>query len=199
MKIRGKVKTQPIQFSEAFLNDLLNDGNSCVTLKLKKQHLSLHPFHFNNLNAAVKDILNGRIKKFNKEYVKSFACKSEVDYYCKFFFRLDGILLGYRNIKVLECSAPVYDDSCFAHINIEAEFFIFKPEINKILHGTVVKKIRDQYIGCLLHQIFNVSLPRPKEAEDWVGADMHVGHEISFRITYLNMESHIPYIKAQPM
>lgn len=98
-------------------------------------------------------------------------------------------------MKVCTSTAPIFDDSCFAHVNIEADFFIFKPEVNKILHGTVSKKSRN-HIGCLLHRVFNVSLPRPNDVDEWIGDDVQIGHEVSFKISYLKLETRLPYIRA---
>lgn len=116
-----------------------------------------------------------------------------------FCFRFDGILLSFKNIKVLESYAPIYDDSCFVHVNIEADFYIFKPELNKTLNGIVVKRFKDIYLGCLLYQIFNVALPKDEGNDNWIGSKVQIGDEISFKITYLNLEGHLPHIKAQPM
>lgn len=66
MKPHGKVKY--IQFAQDYLEDLLNNDNSCVTLKRRNQHLSLHPYHLNDLNNSLKDILNEKVGKHIKEY-----------------------------------------------------------------------------------------------------------------------------------
>lgn len=67
MRGREKGKSRYIEFSQDYLKNLLNDNNSCVTLKKGNQHLALHPYHFNNLNNSLNDILNKKVGKYIKE------------------------------------------------------------------------------------------------------------------------------------
>lgn len=60
-------KKGQIYFEKKFLNELKNDPESCVTVQRKSTHLSLHPFHFNDIVNSIKDILNKDVAKYNKE------------------------------------------------------------------------------------------------------------------------------------
>lgn len=175
------------------LDLLIEDENSCVELQTLQEHLALHPFHLNDLSNSVKDILNSRIGKFCVRYVIYFIVILSIHKNC--FLRLDGILCGYKNIKFLSKLGHISDDSCFIHVDIEAEFFIFKPTKRKILEGIVHKKTKD-HIGCLVHKIFNVSLPKPKKGE-WIGESLTINSRIQLEISSTNFDGKLPYIKGK--
>jgi DNA-directed RNA polymerase I subunit RPA43 len=163
-------------FNLKHLDKLIKEDNSCVHLHKMKHHIALHPYHLGDLTNSVKDILNKRIGKF-----------------CS---RLGGILCGYKNIKFLSEEGHICDDSSFIHINIQADFFIFKPSIGKVIEGVVSKKSKD-HVGCLVHNIFNVSLPRPKHVENWIGQTLIPNSEVKFKITYTNFKGKLPYITGE--
>jgi len=170
-------------FDKQFLDTLVEDKSSCVEVKEQNYHIALHPFHLNNINESVKDLLNQGISKYDK--------------------KLGGILLGYHDIKLLSSTGAVSNDSFFIHTDVAAAFYLFKPEIGKILTGTVNKKSED-HVGCLVHKTFNVSLPKPAKIDDdddddddWLGSRVQIGHDILFRITFMNLEIELPYIRAE--
>lgn len=84
------------------------------------------------------------------------------------------------------------------HIDIQADFYIFKPEIGKFLKGIVNKKSRS-HLGCLVYQLFNVSLPSEEGDDGWMGDSVSVGQEIMFRITDTNLNRKLPYIQGNIM
>ncbi|KAJ8936021.1 hypothetical protein NQ314_012525 [Rhamnusium bicolor] len=115
----GKFKIG-IKFDIKLLNTLTNNINSGVEILRSKHHLSLHPIHLNDFNKSIRDILSGGIAKYNKN--------------------LSGILLGYQNIKLPVDIGFINYDSCYIHIDLEADFFVFKPEIGKEMQGVVNRK-----------------------------------------------------------
>lgn len=169
-----QVKKIKKQFDVAFLENLLLEETSCVCLKTCKHHLALHPYHLNDLVNSVKDVLNRHLSKYMPE--------------------LEGILCGYKNIKLLNELGTISDDSCYIHVDIEADFFIFKPIIGQMLKG-VVKKMTKDHVGCLVHNLFNVSLPlsRQKEFIEYLGVDT----EVQFRIKTTNFDGRLPYIRGE--
>lgn len=85
-------------------------------------------------------------------------------------------------------------DSFFIHIDIVASFYLFKPEVGKVLHGIVNKKSED-HVGCLVHNTFNVSLPKPEDDEEW--SKVELKSEILFHITCIDLNGRLPYIRAE--
>ncbi|CAG9821775.1 unnamed protein product [Phaedon cochleariae] len=170
-------KFNVIKFDSKVLNALKDIPNSGVEAERKKQHLALHPIHLNDFGKSVKDLLNEDVARYSKD--------------------LDGILLGYEDIKLLSNGGFIQTDSCYIHIDIEAHFFVFRPKIGEEMKGIVTRKSKD-HVGVLVYNTFNVSIPPGDEEEDhWIGLDVQVGYEVSFRIVFFTMTSFMPYIRGQ--
>lgn len=103
--------------------------------------------------------------------------------------------MGYKNIKLISKNGVIHDDSSGIHINLESDFFIFKPSIGKQMEGVVNRKGKD-FLGVLVYNTFNVSLPKPQSEDNWLGDDVHVGYTILFQIEDVDTSLHIPYIKG---
>ncbi|KAB0795697.1 hypothetical protein PPYR_09758 [Photinus pyralis] len=171
-------KTQRIiSFQIEYLNSLVADETSSVIVQEQQYHLALHPYHLNNIKQSIKDLLSQKIARYDQ--------------------KLGGILLGFENTKLLT-EGVIMNDSCFIHIDVSANFFIFKPEVGQILVGVVNKKSKD-HVGCLLYNTFNVSLPKPEDqdVESWSGTYSEIGNEIKFRITFMKLQARLPYIRGQ--
>lgn len=54
------------------------------------------------------------------------------------FCRLDGILLSYRHLRVLSKSASVAAETSGVVLEIQADFYVFRPEIGGVLQGNVI-------------------------------------------------------------
>ncbi|CAH0545898.1 unnamed protein product [Brassicogethes aeneus] len=165
-----------ISFDKKLLNQLKDNECSCVEVHQKTQHLALHPLQLENLNNSIKDTLNKGIARYNK--------------------KLEGILLGYQHIKLCGDTGAINFDSCFVHIDIQADFYLFKPNVDRILSGIVNKKSTD-HVGVLVYSAFNVSLPKPADAEDWLGERVQIGSEVTFRVSFTDFESRLPYIRGE--
>lgn len=118
---------------------------------------------------------------------------------------LNGIVLGYENVRLLSDVGELNYDNCFVHVNVLADFYIFRPTVGSQLHGVVNKKSKD-HVGCLVFNHFNVSIPKPPPPEtedgdegDWLGASTQLGHEIAFTVTYTNFDRRLPYIRGEIM
>lgn len=186
-----------IQFTMNYLNNLKEDKSSCVVLKKQECQLKVHYLHFNNINNTVKKILDQRIPKYNKEYNIFISIKYFFNDFF-FVFRLGGIILGYQNIEVLQGESGVTMEGEFIPVNIKAKVFVFTPEVDAILSGIVNKKSKD-HLGCLVHNIFNVSIPKPSNCEEWIGDFAKLKQEIQFKITFIKLKSRLPYIRGEIM
>lgn len=165
----------PITFEIEYLRSLKEDSKSCVYMEHAKEHLALHPFQLDNISNSIKELLNKNIAR-----------------YCS---HLSGILLGYDNIKLLEPDGVICDDSCFVHTDIEADFYVLKPEIDSTLQG-VITKISKDHVACLVHKTFTISLPKPENAISWIGNKSQIGQEVQFTIVEAVFEGSLPYIRG---
>lgn len=164
-----------ITWSLLELAGLLEDEDSQVHFERMKKHLGLHPFHMNDLSAALNEILSSGLNAYDSE--------------------LQGFLLAYKNPKLLTPLGDIFYDSCFIHIDIEADFYVFRPQIGHLLKGVVHKKGAN-YIGVLMHKAFNVSIPKPENVENWPGDMVNIGQEVRFEVTNLDFTSRLPFIRG---
>ncbi|KAK2586587.1 hypothetical protein KPH14_011465 [Odynerus spinipes] len=164
-----------ITWSLLELAGLLEDEDSQVYYEKIKKHLGLHPFHLTNLHAALNEILSSSLNSYDSE--------------------LQGFLLAYKNPKLLTALGDIFYDSCFIHVDIEADFYVFRPEVGQILKGIVNKKGYN-HIGVLVHKAFNVSIPKSENAQEWPGNLVEIGQEIKFKITHLDLTSRLPFIRG---
>lgn len=113
-------------------------------------------------------------------------------------FRLGGILLGYQNIKLLNDKGTIHDDSSGIHVDLEGDFFVFKPSVGKEMQGVVNRKGED-FLGVLVYQTFNVSIPKPQNEDKWLGQDIQIGNEVLFKIQHVDTSFHLPFIRGDLM
>ncbi|KAK1118960.1 hypothetical protein K0M31_013730 [Melipona bicolor] len=164
-----------ITWSSLELAGLVEDEESRVYFEKFKKHFGLHPFHLTNLNAALNEILSSNLNSYDPD--------------------LKGFLLAYRNPKLLTSLGEIFYDTCFIHVDVETEFYVFRPEVGCKLKGVVNKKGLD-HIGILVHKTFNVSIPKPNDEEDWPGDKVEIGQEVKFTITVLDFNSKLPFIRG---
>ncbi|XP_043263380.1 DNA-directed RNA polymerase I subunit RPA43-like [Colletes gigas] len=164
-----------ITWSILELAGLLEDEDSHVYFERLKKHFGLHPFHLTNLNAALNEILSSNLNLHDAE--------------------LKGFLLAYKNPKLLTSLGEIFYDTCFIHVDIEADFYIFRPKVGCSLKGIVNKKGID-HIGVLVHKAFNVSIPKMDNDENWPGDNLEIGQEVRFKVTSLDFDSKLPFIRG---
>ncbi|KOC63019.1 DNA-directed RNA polymerase I subunit RPA43 [Habropoda laboriosa] len=168
-------KCTGITWSLLELAGLIEDEDSRVHFEKCRKHLGLHPFHLTNLNAALNEILSSNLNSYDND--------------------LKGFLLAYKNPKLLTPLGEIFYDTCFIHVDIEADFYIFRPKVGYALKGIVNKKGLD-HIGVLIHKTFNVSIPKPDDDENWSGDNLEIGQEVRFVITLLDFTGKLPFIRG---
>ncbi|CAH2236788.1 DNA-directed RNA polymerase I subunit RPA43 [Pararge aegeria] len=166
-----------IKFDLKELRKLANDNNSCVVEKKVTQNLALQPWCLGNLKDSIKNLLDYKIGKFDKEF--------------------NGILLSYKNLRVLQNVGAIRNDNADVHFQVQADYFIFRPHVGAMLKGIVNKK-SFTHLGILVHRVFNVVIPRPTEVpDDWIGSTVEEGQEVMFQIVVLDLYGALPYIRGK--
>ncbi|KAJ8667333.1 hypothetical protein QAD02_008995 [Eretmocerus hayati] len=168
-----------VSWTSLELEGLVEDEDSCVFVERKQKHLGLHPYHLSNLSAALREILDAGLNRYDQE--------------------LNGLLLSYKNPKLLSPLGDILYDTCFVHVDVEADFYIFRPEVGKSLKG-IVNKVSYHHIGVLLHKIFNVSIRKPDikngEESNWPEEEIHEGQEVRFTLEDVDYKTRIPYMRG---
>ncbi|CAH0579248.1 unnamed protein product [Chrysodeixis includens] len=167
-----------IKFDIKELKKLATDKNSCIIEKKVTQNLALQPWCLGNLKESIKNLLDYKIGKFDKEF--------------------NGILLSYKNPSILQNVGTIRNDNADIHFQVKADYFIFRPFVGATLTGIVNKKSMT-HLGILVHRVFNVVIPRPTEEPGnmWVGSNVQEGQEVVFRIVVLDLYGALPYIRGE--
>ena len=142
--------------------------HSCLVEMETQEHVALSPYYIGRIKQGVQKQIEHKIQRW------------------KFLEEYGGIIVAYHNIKLLQRSAEIYDESPLLHFDIRVKYIVFKPELGKKLVG-VVNETSSDHVGCLVHGSFNASLAKPKSHKNaWVGSKLEIGTEFVFRVCDLS-------------
>ncbi|XP_026279766.1 nucleolar protein dao-5 [Frankliniella occidentalis] len=168
-----------IPWGENEIEKLASSSDSRIYLVHEKIPVVLQPFHLQDLKSAVRDLLNTSIGSYHKS--------------------LNGIILSYKHLKVISKSASVAAETSGVVVTIQADFFVFRPEVGNVLKG-IVNKISKDHVGVLLYQRFNISCPRPSSesrSEKWLGNQVSMQQEVTFKVKEANFSGTLPFLKGK--
>ncbi|KOB73896.1 RPA43 protein [Operophtera brumata] len=149
-----------IKFDLKELRKFTNDNNSCVIEKKVTQNLALQPWCLGNLKESIKNLLDYKIGKFDKEF--------------------NGIILSYKNLRILQNIGTIRKDNSDISFQVQADYFIFRPFVGATLSGVVNKKTIT-HLGILVHR------PTEERGNKWLGESIEEGQEVSFRIVSMEL------------
>ncbi|KAL6429312.1 hypothetical protein ACFW04_008192 [Cataglyphis niger] len=164
-----------ITWSLLELTGLLEEEDAHVHFERTTKHLALHPYHLSNIKQGLNQILKSSLNCYDKE--------------------LKGFMLAFKHPKLLNNFGELLYDSPFIHVDIEADFYLFRPMIGSFLKGIVNKKGLD-HIVVLVHKIYTISIPKPDNIEEWLGDLVEIGQEIRCCVNQVNYKSKPPFICA---
>ncbi|XP_023673370.1 DNA-directed RNA polymerase I subunit RPA43 isoform X2 [Paramormyrops kingsleyae] len=143
---------------------------SCLVLDTTRRHVALSPMFLKKKKTGIQEQLNCELLKYSES--------------------MNGVPLAYDSIKVLGQHGDIYDDQGFIHLNIEATFVIFRPRKGQKLLG-VINKVGVSHVGCLVHDSFNASIPKPYQVsvEAWRQAGFAVGDTLEFEVFQLDADA----------
>ncbi|XP_051872360.1 DNA-directed RNA polymerase I subunit RPA43 isoform X2 [Pristis pectinata] len=157
----------PLSFSEAC--SLIQSPHSCLVLDTCRRHLALCPLYLNRKRSGIERQLKTELLRFSES--------------------LQGVPVAYDKVRLIGALGDIYDDQGYIHLNIEADFVIFRPKIGQKLMGTV-NKVAPSHIGCLVHGCFNASIPKPHHANGiWPGFAVTVGDILEFEVVQLDADA----------
>ncbi|KAK6191579.1 hypothetical protein SNE40_003231 [Patella caerulea] len=166
---------EKIGFNEA--KTLLHDQYSCLQLITKCRDIILAPRYIGKTSHGIREQLDREVNLY-----------SDV---------LQGVLISYSNIKLLQPLSLTHDDKPYLNFKIQADFIVFRPFDGCILKG-VVNKTSPTHVGCLVHRHFNASIPRPRKYRDgtWKGSQLEQGDEFSFKVTSVSSNNKVLFIQG---
>ncbi|XP_062898555.1 DNA-directed RNA polymerase I subunit RPA43 [Mobula hypostoma] len=173
---------------------LIQSPHSCLMLDTCRRHLALCPLYLNRKRSGIERQLKTELFRFSE---RSHQCCSLVpeDIFDdpaktgETHTGLQGVPVAYNKIRLIGELGDIFDDQGYIHVNIEADFVIFRPNIGQKLVGTV-NKIAPSHIGCLVHGCFNASIPKPHHANGvWPGFEVTVGDTLEFEVVQLDADA----------
>ncbi|PSN34383.1 hypothetical protein C0J52_22271 [Blattella germanica] len=147
---------RPFSFNVEELQELILNPCSSVRAKRSIRHIAIHPSNLGDLKAAIKKILNQLLNKIDSNF--------------------GGFLLGYKNVIVTTSKGVVVNDDYSVHFDIEADFYIFTPEVGCILNGFMLA-----------------------EYEEWLGESVGIGDRVTFSVKLCDFTGNLPYLQGTLM
>ncbi|XP_070498817.1 probable DNA-directed RNA polymerase I subunit RPA43 [Chironomus tepperi] len=173
----AKPKNYYIRYKRLELENYVNHPESCVKKVHKVEKLIFGSNVVNNFKESVLRILSRKIGKYDRN--------------------LEGVVLDFRNTKILNMQTGIRYDSAYSVVNIETNFYIFAPRKDVLVDG-IVKHINIQkmetIISVVIYRVFNVKVTFKGCIKK---NDVHHNKEIKIRIKEFHFENEIPYIEGE--
>lgn len=169
----SKAKLKYIKYTRKELNKYVNDKSSCINKINSDLHIGFPPYGFANFRETLTNIIS-------RDKVGKYDAK------------LNGIILDVSNIKVFGTSYAVRDDDPNNHININADFYVFQPNVGATIKG-VVKHISQGHVAVIIYRVFNVSIRFKKALKQM----LRINQQISFKIKQFDLQDALPYIEGE--
>jgi len=156
------------------LEKLVGEPDSGIEKERQEVHVALHPRYVNS-------IALGLINHFNK-LINQWHPK------------LNGILAGYGRLQLKRPTGHMINEDADIHLDVQSEFWIFRPLEGRQLKGVVTKKSAS-HVSCLVHGVFNVPCHRPNNlSEEWWGAKVQPKQIVHFTVLKTDMSQKVPFI-----
>lgn len=164
----------PVSLPLEEVKELASNSASCVKKAEGEVVLCLHPIYAADITKGVTEELNAMSSRYSK--------------------LLGGIPMGYEKVAISSSGGLVHTNP-FMHFRVQATFYVFSPEVDSILEGTVKKK-SPHHLSCLVHKMFNISVPRPQSisTQMWDGSSVEEGDTVRIIVTNVDMSFYLPMI-----
>lgn len=169
----NKTKLKYVKYTKKELDSYVRDKHSCIALVNSEMHIGFPPWGFASFQETLTNLISReKIGKYDQ--------------------KLDGIVLDVRNIKVYGTEYQVHDDDPINHLNIRANFYLFKPRIGAVING-IVKHISHGHVAVIIYRVFNVSIRFNHSKRQ----PLTMNDTISIRIKNFDLQDAMPYIEGE--
>ncbi|KAM9824100.1 DNA-directed RNA polymerase I subunit RPA43 [Neosynchiropus ocellatus] len=153
--------------SFADASKLLSAPYSCLVMHTRRKHVALPPMYLKKKRTGIEEELGSELLKFSQSF--------------------NGVPLAYDNIRIVGQHGDIHDDSGYIHMDIEANFILFRPQEGRKLVGKV-NKLGESHVGCLVHSCFNASILKPRlvSLQTWMDFGPKIGDDLEFDVTALD-------------
>ncbi|XP_078394984.1 DNA-directed RNA polymerase I subunit RPA43 isoform X1 [Cetorhinus maximus] len=184
--------SQQLSFQQACA--LIKSPYSCLVLDTCRRHIALSPLYLKRQRSGIERQLRTELLRFSERSHQccSFVPEDVFDNPAKTgetdSLGLQGVPIAYNKVRLIGELGDIYDDQGYIHLNIEADFVIFRPKTGQKLVG-IVNKVAPSHLGCLVHGCFNASIPKPHQANGtWPGFAVTVGDSLKFKVLQLDAD-----------
>ncbi|XP_055639103.1 FACT complex subunit SSRP1-A [Toxorhynchites rutilus septentrionalis] len=168
----GNTFTKYTKYTVKELESYVSDPNACVQKLERTDYISVLPKHLGNIAEGVRTCLSQKIGTYDR--------------------RVDGVILAFKNTKVLSPLAAIRPNSSRLHVKIRADFYVFRPTNGSVIGGTV-KYVSSNFLSAVIYRVFNVTIKLPSQKIQNISR----GSDIRFIIKSFDMKSDLPYIEGQ--
>ncbi|XP_037960582.1 probable DNA-directed RNA polymerase I subunit RPA43 [Teleopsis dalmanni] len=156
------------------LEEYLNSPNSCVHKINTNFHISILPYSMENF----------------KRHLLLYIIRKKVSFYDA---QVEGIVLDVRNIKLLNSAAALRANDPHLHIDLNADFYVFRPAAGALVNG-LVKYVGDKIVGVTIYKVFSAQIRFNVKIDK---SQVCLDQELQFRIKDFDLQNIFPYIVGE--
>merc|ERR1711983_233945 len=158
------------------LQKLAGEPDSGIEKEKKVVHVALHPKYVHSIPLGLVNHFNKIINQWHPQ--------------------LNGILAGYGKLQLKKPTGQLINEEAHVHLDVQSEFWLFRPSIGRQLKGTVVKK-SPGHVSCLVHGLFNVPCHRPQDIPKggkWWASSLKLDAVVHLTVLKTDMSQKVPFI-----
>jgi hypothetical protein len=171
-----KTKNHYIKYTRLELENYTKLPESCVKKINCVEPIRFSPTIMSDFQSAILRILSKKIGKYD--------------------VKLNGIVLDFRNTKVLTDQSGIRQDSVFSVINVETNFYVFSPFKGAVVTGDLkyVNRLNmETVITVVIYRVFNVKVT----VKGKVKQELEKNQEVKIRVKDFHFDNAIPYIEGE--
>jgi len=158
------------------LEKLVGEPDSGIEKERQAVHVALHPKYVNSVPLGLVNHFNKLINQYHPD--------------------LKGILAGYGRLQLRKPTGCMINDEAHMHLDVQSDFWIFRPLVGRQLKGVVSKKSQT-HVSVLVHGVFNVPCHRPNNIVDsrlWFGTKAKLKQVVHLTVLKTDMSQKVPFI-----
>ena len=163
-------------FRNSQTNFFVGEPDSGIEKEKKVVHVALHPKYVHSISLGLVNHFNKIINQWHPQ--------------------LNGILAGYGKLQLKKPTGQLINEEAHVHLDVQSEFWLFRPSIGRQLKGTVVKK-SPTHVSCLVHGLFNVPCHRPQsltKGQRWWASSLKLQQVVHLTVLKTDMSQKVPFI-----
>jgi hypothetical protein len=169
------IKNRFIKYSKAELESYVIDKGSCVKKVEMEELVRYSPTALMNLQKTILEQLGKKIGKYD--------------------YRLEGVVLDFRNTKILSLESRIRQDSIHSALKIRTNWYVFSPKRDALVTGIVKfinKFAMETVISVVIYRVFNVKIT----IKGVIKKEIEKDQEIKIRLKSFHFENVVPYVEG---